>query len=649
MDVLCKQCGCIFDRARSILSGNETANKSETFFWSIKEWENLALTSSCHLCTILYHAVRDDKDAKAILGDSCANTTLRWKFDQVGTILSLSKRLQRKAVGAHQDVDPLALEAVNDLGIRLTESLPQDAQYLTLSHRWSSQLLEQLNHHRTTDQAPSTVPTNLMNSPVARTFRDAVQITRILGYRYLWIDALCINQKDESEKAKEIGSMAQIYARAVANISATGAIQAEDGLFFERDLTPFTPCPRVIEQTSGSGKGTLTIVAYRSDWHEQVENGLLNQRAWVFQERMLAPRVLHFARRQVFWECFGERASEAFPNGYPDKMWQQLTKSTILYIKRDMSRPELRQVAEADIWSEMVRAYLSQSLTFSKDRLPAISALAKKICRIRNLTPLNYVVGHWDFDLPLSLLWDSSSLKRQPDKQNYIAPSWSWASINLGAYPWGISARSIADLINVTTCPKHDDRFGEISSGYLTLCCSLSQILWHPISESIDINLKTRKVWRQPVSLGSGVIMSWDTSRLKVDQLENEFCIPQPKTLIRVQDDIYHLAPICDMPSSRDGIYGLILHRTDRPGQFVRVGTFSVSGKHLDTETPSPCDRTGDKTVPRGVDSRSLPRLDLDNPCTTLKRVLLSDERALDDDDDYLEVREHGRYVIKLV
>lgn len=532
--------------------------------------------------------------------------------------------------------------------IHLTESLPRDTQYLTLSHRWSGSLLEQLDQYEMIGHHPSTVPMKLLNSPAGKILRHAIQITRILGYRYLWIDALCINQKDELEKAKEIGSMAQIYARAIVNISATGAAQAEDGLFFERDLMPSTPCRRMIEHPSGSNKRAMTIVAYKSDWHEQVDNGPLNQRAWVFQERMLAPRIIHFARRQVFWECFADRASEAFPNGYPDKLWQQQTKSTILYIKRDISRPEHPQVAEADLWSEMVRVYSSQSLTFSKDRLPAISALAKKICRLRCLSPLNYVAGHWDFDLPMSLLWNSPRSSMQRDKQEYLAPSWSWASKNTGAYPWGISARLIADLIDVATCPKHEDPFGEISSGHLILCCSLSRMLWHPDSKSIDISLKEEKVWKQSISPVCDVIMSWDTCHLGAGQSENIFWIPQPDAQIYIRDNVFHLAPICDMPSSRGDIYGLILHRTGRPGQYVRVGTFSAFGKRLDAGTYSLHDTRGDKRVPYDVESESRLSLDRDNPRTTLSQVLLSSERKLDYD-DYLEVKKGGGCVIEIV
>jgi hypothetical protein len=44
-------------------------------------------------------------------------------------------------------------------------------------------------------------------STLPQTFKDAIQTTRNLGFRYLWIDALCIIQDSDADKAKEIGKM----------------------------------------------------------------------------------------------------------------------------------------------------------------------------------------------------------------------------------------------------------------------------------------------------------------------------------------------------------------------------------------------------------------------------------------------------------
>lgn len=49
---------------------------------------------------------------------------------------------------------------------------------------------------------------------IPETIRDAIFIVKNLGERHLWVDALCITQDDEDEKAKVIGEMDLIYSRA---------------------------------------------------------------------------------------------------------------------------------------------------------------------------------------------------------------------------------------------------------------------------------------------------------------------------------------------------------------------------------------------------------------------------------------------------
>jgi hypothetical protein len=53
------------------------------------------------------------------------------------------------------------------------------------------------------------------------------------------------------------------------------------------------------------------LIAYTVRWTNQVDHGLVNKRAWVFQERILSPRIIHFARDQIFWECASLWAADA--------------------------------------------------------------------------------------------------------------------------------------------------------------------------------------------------------------------------------------------------------------------------------------------------------------------------------------------------
>ena len=62
----------------------------------------------------------------------------------------------------------------------------------------------------------------------------------------------------------------------------------------------------------------------------------VNTRAWVVQERLLAPRTLHFGRDQLFWECRTFEACESFPGGLPQSLQLEDTGK-----RMDLSRPVL--------------------------------------------------------------------------------------------------------------------------------------------------------------------------------------------------------------------------------------------------------------------------------------------------------------------
>jgi hypothetical protein len=119
-------------------------------------------------------------------------------------------------------------------------------------------------------------------------FRDAIAATRKLDLRYLWIDSLCIIQDSPADWKHEVPRMAQVYGNSYINLAATTSADAEGGLF--KDGYPIIVnggrgiFPRILGSTA---EEYICFSAW--DWREQVELGVLNQRGWVFQERVLAP------------------------------------------------------------------------------------------------------------------------------------------------------------------------------------------------------------------------------------------------------------------------------------------------------------------------------------------------------------------------
>lgn len=68
-------------------------------------------------------------------------------------------------------------------------------------------------------------------SQLPRTFQEATSIIRRLGFRYLWIDSLCIIQDDEADWQRESAQMADIYAKAALTVAASGSQDSKGGCF----------------------------------------------------------------------------------------------------------------------------------------------------------------------------------------------------------------------------------------------------------------------------------------------------------------------------------------------------------------------------------------------------------------------------------
>ncbi|KAK0746217.1 heterokaryon incompatibility protein-domain-containing protein, partial [Schizothecium vesticola] len=80
---------------------------------------------------------------------------------------------------------------------------PRHHEYEALSYTWGRQTIQ---HTITLNGQPYPVGTNL---------HDALVSLRLPGrVRHLWVDAVCINQKDDDEKTVQIGLMGAIYCEA---------------------------------------------------------------------------------------------------------------------------------------------------------------------------------------------------------------------------------------------------------------------------------------------------------------------------------------------------------------------------------------------------------------------------------------------------
>jgi hypothetical protein len=147
----------------------------------------------------------------------------------------------------------------------------------------------------------------------------------------------------------------------------------------------------------------------------------LLSRAWVYQERRLSQRVIHFARYQVIWECKSCVLSE---DQTINMVWDSYASQNSRAIH---ARPFGHWTGDPITdWKKTVSEFQGLKLTYESDRLPAIAALAERMMRTREGEDA-YIAGMWRNSILHDLCWYHAG-RAYSRPQNNI-PSWSWASI----------------------------------------------------------------------------------------------------------------------------------------------------------------------------------------------------------------------------
>jgi hypothetical protein len=165
-------------------------------------------------------------------------------------------------------------------------------RYITLTHRWSDNMSPTLSNNF---DARMKV---IRSVDLPQAFQDAIYITRKLGIRYLWIDAICIVQDSAEDWRRQSSSMLSIYELGWLNISLSGS-EIAAGCFSKRNARlnrccrlPSALVPLISLSTTGVKDDTeIYPYAYSSPVSHAmfVQNGFLSRRGWVLQERILSP------------------------------------------------------------------------------------------------------------------------------------------------------------------------------------------------------------------------------------------------------------------------------------------------------------------------------------------------------------------------
>lgn len=334
------------------------------------------------------------------------------------------------------------------------------AKYAALSYCWGRS-----NHFVLTSDTVKDLQNGLHISQLPQTLQDAVRVTREIGLRYLWIDALCIIQGQDREAITdwniEVSKMDTVYKNAFVTISAAAAPTASCGLFdgSHCDL-PF------VSSWTASGLRKVALWA-RATWRNHdpgFHTEPVNSRAWTFQENMFSSRVLFYTSFGLLWKCKREITWVYSGESY---VYESPTNPRTEF--KDMANISRYTISltsgRLKSWAWILQLYTARNLTNPYDKLPALAAIAKQHA---DSTGGQYLAGLWKTTFRQDLLWKHhpeymSHLVGVSDAGNpmlskgYRAPSWSWAAIDGLVLPeWTgktLTSRQYTWLAEVITYP----------------------------------------------------------------------------------------------------------------------------------------------------------------------------------------------------
>jgi hypothetical protein len=400
-------------------------------------------------------------------------------------------------------------------------------------------------------------------------FRDAITLTRNLGFRYIWIDSICIIQDSPLDWEAEAARMADVYKGSYLTVAATSAVSSHDG--FLKRSPRMQQLVKVPYHHEGSDNPDEHFYLCLTDarWAENsfdkyIEDSVWNQRGWTFQERLLPKRVLHFAKDVFCLECRSRDYTE-------DNRPALASVNRTPWLENDGPRLQSEEGAASSRedrlyrrWYTLVERYALRDFTYAKDKLPAIVGLAQEMAGFLGDV---YMDGLWKKDLSRGLMWntvDYGHIKLHSNR----APSWSWAHFD-GHINWTssleVDLRSEQyicgfTLLESTTGIETADQVArtcgriKVSGKIMDITAALRQA-----SEGLT---QTHDIMLQNVKIGEGALDLKDTSYIK----------PGLRAFL-----VHH--EIASSPNKTSCRYpsGLLLEMTQTCfNEYRRVGTFKL-------------------------------------------------------------------------
>ncbi|KAH8163492.1 hypothetical protein CIB48_g4754 [Xylaria polymorpha] len=469
--------------------------------------------------------------------------------------------------GVERD-DPFLPTRLIDLGVESQGQFPRlalathlrntETRYAALSYCWGPPAEAGAQYCTTRE----TLQQRLARIDIARTtpvMKDAAEVCKALGIRYLWVDAVCIIQDDKVDWEQEASQMSDVYRNSAFTICSVSSSSCSQGFLGKRSPginIPFRS--RVNPDIVGHYTLRYSVpnpTSYFSCGNPETEDlaeAVWETRAWTFQEFHLSRVLLVFGKRKIHIisgkGCISEGETEYTTFGVP--------------VAGYFERSQLCQVLR----------FTSKGLLGFDDR---------------------YLAGLWLKDLHRQLFWMVPDKERQTfdesfgpqrSSQQFIAPSWSWANQSLrfeNSHRYFHTNGSYADYrseyVNVEPYIEQSgtgvNLYGQIKNASLTITSRIKRIPLPP--ERFHDDAFSDPLWQIKDS-GGGYLadcnLDWDEedddSDRELSLLLLGSCIERGENGPFGKDERYAWGLII-YPTTRDENV-----LTDAPQCYYRVGIF---------------------------------------------------------------------------
>ena len=266
---------------------------------------------------------------------------------------------------------------------------------------------------------------NELPTTLPRTIEDALNVSKSLGLRYIWIDRYCIDQDNEVEKQMQVQQMDVIYQRAYVTIVAAAGTDPNFGLpGVGATSRPPQACAWI---------GERCLVSTLADPRTLIKASKWMHRAWTYQESFFSTRSIVFTEQQVYYECRTGLAVETIDHvsKYRSGLFHNQGDDEEHSPSRICSRLTEYCGRELSVSSDAIRAFEGVFHSFRKMEFPVYQYLGIPIVQSRHkpwkerYADVPKCSKSEAFAAGLSWCNTASGTKRS------LFPTWTWAGWNV--------------------------------------------------------------------------------------------------------------------------------------------------------------------------------------------------------------------------